>query len=129
MSYTYLSVEEVVEINKIVTTLSGGSHGLRDSGLLQSITLKPQTSHSGKELYPDIYLKAAVLFEAIVNYHVFIDGNKRTGFAALAVFLHQNGYDLTVKNAEIVTLCLQTANKELDLAEVATWVKAHCVSA
>ena len=125
MTLVYLSAEEIVVVNRVVTGLSGGTHGLRDRNLLESIVLKPQTTFSGNELYPELHLKAAVLFEALVNYHVFVDGNKRTGFAAMAAFLDRNGYQLEVSNKEIVTVCLNVATKKLELAEIALWVKEH----
>lgn len=125
MTLLYLSSDEIVAINRVVVALSGGTHGLRDKNLLESIALKPQTTYAEKALYPELHLKAAVLFEAIVNYHVFIDGNKRTGFAAIAAFLHRNGKELTVTDDEIVALCLKTATKKIELTEISLWVKSH----
>lgn len=67
----YITAEELVAINQTVIRLSGGSHGLREPGMLESIALKLQTEFSGQELYPDIFLKAAVIYKALVNYRVF----------------------------------------------------------
>lgn len=125
MTFQYLISEEVIEINKLVTRLTGGAHGLREQELLESLVLKPQTMFSGDELYPDIHLKAAVLFEAITNYHVFVDGNKRTAFASMAALLNKNNLTLITTDKEIVKLCLATANKANDLSEIATWVKTY----
>lgn len=125
MTILYLSNEEIQSINEVVVALSGGSAGLRDAGLLESIAMKPQTSFGGIDMYPDIHLKAAVLFEALVNYHVFIDGNKRTAFAAMGRFLAINHYELLVSNKEIVDVAVKVATKKLDLAEIATWIKQH----
>ncbi len=123
MTLAYLSADEIVAINRIVTQLSGGTHGLRDAGLLESIVLKPQTTFSGSELYQELHLKAAVLFEALVNYHVFVDGNKRTGFVAMAAFLDRNGKQLSVTDKEIVEISVNVATKKIGLAEVAVWIK------
>lgn len=123
--FRYLSVEELIIINQVVTEASGGMHGLREPGLLDSLTLKPQAQFSGADLYPDIYLKAAVLFDALINYHVFVDGNKRTAFATLARFLHINELQLVVSEKEIVTYTVFVATDNPDLAEIATWIKSH----
>lgn len=119
----YLSADELLVINQVIIEESGGSHGLREPALLDSISIKPQTRFSGEDLYPDVFLKAAVLYESLVNYHVFIDGNKRTGFAAMARFLFINGYVLMVTEKEIVDYTLSVATLELDLADIANWIK------
>lgn len=127
--FRYISVDELLIINQVVTEESGGAHGLRELGLLNSISIKPQTTFSGSDLYPDIFLKAAVLYESLVNYHIFIDGNKRTGFAALVRFLHINRYDLEVSDKEIVEHTLYIATNKPDLADIAIWVKSHAKKA
>lgn len=121
----YLTADELAVINEVVVSKSGGSIGLRDFGLLQSVSVKPQTSFGGQDIYPDLHLKAAVLYEAIVNYHVFVDGNKRTAFAALARFLYINGYNLSVTTIEIVDYTVGVAVNNPDLADIAVWIKAH----
>lgn len=126
MTFYYLDPEEVIALNRLVVEKSGGSSGLRDAGMLEAIISKPQASFGGEELYPDLFLKAAVLFEATVNYHVFIDGNKRTAFISMATFLKNNNYELEVSDQEIEDFCVNTATNNPDLAEVAIWIKQHC---
>jgi death on curing protein len=121
----YLTADELLLINQIVIETSGGKHALREPGLLESIAIKPQTRFSRSDIYPDLFLKAAVLYESLVNYHVFLDGNKRTGFAALARFLYINGYELNVTDAEIVRYTLTVAIDKPELADITTWIKSH----
>lgn len=121
----YLTVEEIAAINKVVIEESGGSVGLREAGLLESLVIKPQATLYEQELYPDAFLKAAVLYEALVNYHVFIDGNKRTGAAAMARFLDLNGYEILLTDKEIENYTVSVATKKPDLADIATWIKKH----
>ena len=121
--YRYLVADELVVVNQVVVKHTGGAHGLREPGLLESIVIKPQARLSGADLYPDLFLKAAVLYEALVNYHVFIDGNKRTGFAAMARFLYINGYTLKLTEAEIVNYTLSVATLKPSLADIAVWIK------
>ena len=121
----YLSAEEIKKINQIVVELSGGSAGVREVGMLDSIVVKPQASLYSQEMYPDIFLKAAVLYESIVNYHVFIDGNKRTGWACLARFLFINDYNIKVSDQEIEDYTIFVATKNPDFAEIAQWIKTH----
>ena len=63
---------------------------IRDVGLLGSAVARPQTSIGGEDAYPTIWLKAAALLQSIVDNHALIDGNKRLGWLATAVFLEIN---------------------------------------
>lgn len=121
----YLSADAIAAINEVVVKNFGGSIGIREPGLLESIANKPAGGFGKHELYPGVFLKAAVLYEAIVNYHVFVDGNKRTGFATMARFLYVNGYELNITDREIVDYTIDIATKKTDLADIATWIKKH----
>lgn len=108
-----------------VVDATGGSHGVRDIGLLQSIVVKPSAQFDGRELYPGIFQKAAVLLEAIANYHVFVDGNKRTAFTAAAYFLHINGYELVATNKAVEKTVLAVATKRMNPDALEAWVEKH----
>ena len=68
----------------------GGSQGVRDHGLLESALYRPQTGY-----YGDLIEEAAALWESLAQNHPFIDGNKRTAFAATYTLLAINGAQLT----------------------------------
>jgi death on curing protein len=61
--------------------LYGGSHGVRDRGLLSAAVARPQTGY-----YSDVFEEAAALFESLSQNHPFIDGNKRTAISARPCF-------------------------------------------
>jgi death-on-curing protein len=121
----YLAEEEIQAINRIIIEETGGSIGVREPGLLASIAQKPATAFGGEDMYPDLFLKAAVIYEAIVNYHVFVDGNKRTGFATMVRFLAINSYDVKLTDKEIENFTIDIALKKQDLADIAEWIKRH----
>ncbi len=125
----YLAEEEIQAINQVVIEETGGSIGVREPGLLASIAQKPRAAFGGEDLYPDIFLKAAVIYEAVVNYHVFVDGNKRTGFAAMARFLAINSYNIKLTDREIEKFTIAVALKKQDLADIAEWIKRHAKKA
>ena len=77
--------------------LSGtaGSQGVRDAGLLEAALYRPQTGY-----YADLVEEAAALWESLAQNHPFIDGNKRTAFAATYTFLAINGAQLTTDAGE-----------------------------
>ena len=60
--------------------------GIRDMGGLESAAYRPQSGY-----YSDIVEEACALMESLLINHPFMDGNKRTAFAACSVFLHING--------------------------------------
>lgn len=122
----YLTGEEILILHALVMDETGGSHGVRDAGLLASIALKPESSFGGKDLYEGIFMKAAVLLEAIANYHVFTDGNKRTSFVAAARFLATNGYRCVAANEDVEKTMISVAMKEISLGEIADWLEKNC---
>jgi len=71
---------------------AGGSHGLRDSGLLDSALARPRNLHAYGE--NDIFQLAASYAEGLSRNHPFVDGNKRVAFQAADTFLDKNGYEL-----------------------------------
>lgn len=83
----YLSIEEVVEIHKILINEFGGSDGLRDFGSLESAVTRPQTGY-----YNNLIEEASALMESLAINHPFVDGNKRIAFFATDTFLRMNGF-------------------------------------
>ena len=120
----YLSAEEILVLHALIIDETGGSHGVRDTHLLASVAHKPLARFGGKELYKNIFHKAAVLLEAITNYHVFLDGNKRTAFIAASRFLHMNGYNLIPDKKDAENKVLAVAKKRLGIEKLAEWLKA-----
>src|ERR1700676_1203736 len=86
----YLTVAEVLAIHADQIGRYGGAHGVRDQGLLEAALFRPQTGY-----YADLLEEAAALWESLSQNHAFIDGNKRTAFAAVYTFLAINGVRLT----------------------------------
>ncbi|HUM70888.1 MAG TPA: type II toxin-antitoxin system death-on-curing family toxin, partial [Chloroflexota bacterium] len=87
----YLTAQQVLFIHARLIATTGGEHGVRDIGLLESAVARPQATFDGVELYPDLFHKAAALMESLAQNHPFVDGNKRTAITATAMFLRRNG--------------------------------------
>ncbi len=121
----YLSAEEILVLHALVIDEYGGSHGVREIELLKSVAHKPQATFSGKDLYPTLWEKAAVLCEALVNYHVFVDGNKRTALIATARFLIVNGWELTATNNAAEKAIIGIVTKSMNVDSLAQWFKKH----
>ncbi|MEK7631442.1 MAG: type II toxin-antitoxin system death-on-curing family toxin [Patescibacteria group bacterium] len=121
----YLDGEELLRLHKIVIDFAGGSHGVRDAHLLASILEKPQMEFGGEVFYPTVWDKAACYLESLANFHVFVDGNKRTAVAVTSRFLRLNGYRLTATNKEIESFIVEVVVKKFSVTVIAAWLKKH----
>jgi death-on-curing protein len=121
----YLTPEQMLFLHSRLISTIGGGHGVRDIGMLLSALGRTQATFDGKELYPDIMLKAAALIDSLVRNHPFVDGNKRTAITASALFLRLNGYLLQVENREMVRFALACAQSQLSLVEIAEWFRKY----
>jgi death-on-curing protein len=82
--------------------------------------VRPQTTVGGNDAYPTIWLKAAALLQTVVGNHALLDGNKRLGWLATAVFLDINQASVaTAANDDVYTLVMQIARSEPALDEIA----------
>ena len=86
----YLSPAEVSAIHVDQIERYGGTHGVRDPGLMEAAVYRPQTGY-----YADLVEEAAALWESLSQNHPFLDGNKRTAFGAMYTFLAIGGVHLT----------------------------------
>ena len=101
----------------------GGSAGVRDAGLLESALARPQNLVAYGE--PDVHDLAAAYGYGISRNHPFIDGNKRTAFVAVELFLSLNGFNLTATDVDCVITMLALAAGELREEAFARWLRAN----
>ena len=121
----YLTAEQILFLHARLIAETGGSHGLRELNLLLSAVGRPQATFEDRELYPDVYHKAAALLESLIRNHPFIDGYKRTAIAAAAIFLRLNGYRLLADSAELERFTLQAAQSSYTFAQLVEWLRTH----
>ena len=101
----------------------GGGQGVRDANLLDSALARPeQLAHYG---VPDAADLAASYGYGISRNHPFVDGNKRTAFVAVELFLLLNGHELVANDADCVMTMLSVASGDLSEAEFAAWIRLH----
>ena len=122
---TYLTIEEILLIHDMVIEEFNGSLGVRDDNLLHSLVERPKTNIGNKEAFEGIMEKTAVYLDSIVNYHVFIDGNKRTATISFARFLFVNGFELDCTNKELENFILAIARKEIGKRDIFEWLKRY----
>lgn len=120
-----ISLEELLYLHDRIIERTGGSHGLRDLGLLESALARPFSSFDKKDLYPTHHLKAVALIHSLLLNHPFVDGNKRTAFAAMSRLLEQRKTFLKGKDKEFVDFALWVGSKKPEVEEIARWIKEH----
>jgi death-on-curing protein len=117
----YLTLAEVLAMHAVQIERYGGSHGVRDPGLLESALFRPQTGY-----YADLIEEAAALWESLSGNHPFLDGNKRTAFAATYTFLAINGARLTANATETQDFVLALYEKnQFTFDNLAPWLRSH----
>ena len=117
----YLTVVEVLAMHADQIDRYGGSHGVRDHGLLEAALYRPQTGY-----YADLIEEAAALWESLAQNHPFIDGDKRTAFAATYTFLAINGARLTADAQEtyVFVAALYEAS-QFGFDKLVPWLRSH----
>ena len=104
----------------------GGGSGLRDQGLLESALARPINLAAYED--PDAAALAASYAVGLAKNHPFVDGNKRTAFVALELFLALNGRELMAGDVDCVVTMLAVAAGDIDETELAEWIRQNTAS-
>jgi death on curing protein len=119
----WLALEVVVAVHEAQLAEHGGSEGTRDAGLLESALARPQNLLAYGN--PDIADLAAAYGFGIARNHPFVDGNKRTAFVTVELFLRLNAYQLDANDSACVLTMLAVAAGDIDEAAFAAWIREH----
>ena len=117
----FLSLDEAIAIHERLIHKFGGTQGLRDKGLLESVLFRPQTGY-----YEDLTQMAAALFESLISNHAFVDGNKRAAYFICDVFLRLNGWKLKMDTEVGYTFIVGSLEKgNCDYDHILPWIQQH----
>jgi len=117
----YLTMIEVLAIHRDQIERFGGSFVVRDFGSLEAALYRPQTGY-----YANLIEEAAALWESLAQNHPFVDGNKRTAFAATHVFLQINGMRLHVDpQAAFALIDGLYARSEFRFEKLVAWLQQN----
>jgi len=121
--WVWIDTEVILAIHDEQLAEHGGSAGLRDRGMLESALARSRNVAAYAD--PDFADLAAALGTGIVRNHPFVDGNKRTGFVAVELFLALNGYALIADDADCVMTVLALAAGDMKEKAFANWLREH----
>jgi len=122
-----LTTNEVISIHDKLVKTTGGSPGLRDTGLLDLSVMSCLQTFGGEDIYPTVIEKAARIAYSICKNHPFVDGNKRVAVTALLVTLCMNDITIKFTQDELITLGLSLADGSITYDDTVSWVNSHIV--
>jgi death-on-curing protein len=118
----WVTIEDCLSFHDKLLARFGGASGVRDRGLLESALARPH--HRWAYEQASIFDLAATYAHGIVKNHPFIDGNKRTGFLAAALFLEANGVRFNAREEDAVVQTLALAASALSAEAFAAWLRS-----
>jgi len=125
----FLTKEEYISINELVLKRSNSqSIGIQYPQGLDLVVQQPRQVIFGRELYPNIWLKAAFIIQKLTKKHIFVDGNKRTALLSGLTFLSVNGIRLnfsTDEGEDIILSVTNSQDNEEIMLSLAEWLKGH----
>lgn len=125
MDIKFLDKDAILFFHRFLIGEYGGSHGLRDEGLLESALAQPSMVVDGDFLHEDLFTMAAAYGFHLCNNHAFLDGNKRIALVAIDIFLQMNGWELKTDEKDAYIKIMQLANGDLNKQELTNWIRKH----
>ncbi len=122
------ALEHILLLHQKLIDRSGGAHGIRDLGLIDTAIARASAAFGNIEAYPDVLSKAAAMGCGLAQNHGFIDGNKRIGMAVMLLILRRNAVQLAYEQQELVALGLAVAQGTADIPDVLAWIKSHQIT-
>ena len=121
--WIWLDARAITAIHDEQLAEHGGASGTRDQGLLESALSRPINLAAYEK--PDAAALAASYAVGLAKNHPFVDGNKRTAFVALELFLALNGFELNASDVDCVLTMLAVASGEMDEPMLAEWIRGN----
>ena len=122
-----ISIKEAEEFHQILIEAFGGANGIRDLAALESALARPFQTFDDTELHPTPLHKAAALIESILINHPFVDGNKRTGYVLMRIYLISNGPDIQATQGEKYDFVINIASGLTKFESILEWLTKHVV--
>ncbi len=114
MKVEYLDLDDLLGLVRIL-----GVGPVRDLGLLDAASARPQSAAFGHDAYPTTSLKAAALLHSMARNHALVDGNKRLAWLATVVFLDLNGLRSDLDDEAAFALVVSVADGTLGVEDIA----------
>jgi len=124
MRWTWVVESVALAIHEAQLAEHGGLSGVRDEGLFLSAMARPQNLAAYGDR-PDAADLAASYAFGLARNHPFLDGNKRTAFVVMELFLNLNGWTLEADDAECISTMESVAGGDMREKDSAAWLRSH----
>ncbi|TBX37977.1 type II toxin-antitoxin system death-on-curing family toxin [Lactiplantibacillus paraplantarum] len=125
----YLTQKDLIDINQYIIDQAGTEYGgISYPQGLDIVISQPKQAFFGREVYPNVWIKAAFIIQKITKKHIFADGNKRTALICGLTFLGLNGVTLVFDDnagEEFILDITKAPDSEKVMVATAEWLKAH----
>ena len=121
----YPTVEQVSRLYDLIIAKTGGERGYLSRSNLDYLL---HTVHDVGERLPRrraIVKKAAFLLYNVIVIHPFLNGNKRTAYALVELFLKSNGYEVSPETKDAYQFLIGVASGKVSEDEVEGWIARH----
>jgi death on curing protein len=118
----FIGLDAAIAMHRIQVDVFGGTHGLRDQGLLESALGQAQTTYAYTS---DICEAAAQYCVSLAKNHPFLDGNKRIAADCMLTFLVLNRIEPTMDASQLFEWTMRAAMSEIDRAGLAELLRQH----
>ena len=120
--WNWVSVDDAILAHQQSIANYGGSDGVRDAGELESALAYPQNLAAYGD--PGLAELAAGYLFAVAKNHAFVDGNKRTAWTVMRLFVALNGGRLEYERLEAVRFVEGVAGGTIDYDGARAWIAA-----
>lgn len=124
MRSTWVLESVALAIHEAQLAEHGGIPGVRDEGLFSSAMARPQNLAAYGD-HPDAAGLAAAYGFGLSRNHPFLDGNKRTAFVVMELFVNLNGWILEADDADCISTMESVASGSLPEKDLAEWLRSH----
>ena len=118
-----LKLENIILFHEKLVKETGGSTGIRDTGLVESALNRAFMTYDGMDLYSSNFEKIAVIVYSLINNHGFVDGNKRIGISVMIILLKLNNINISYTQQELIELGLKIAEGTFKEKDILNWIK------
>ena len=118
---------DYVELDHALDVIASLGFYVKEVGLLDSALARPKTTVFGEDAYPTLELKAAALCHSLAKNYALVDGNKRTTWALMVVFLFLNDFKHDFSTDEGMEFVLGIATDEISIEQAAELIRLHLV--